>query len=95
MNLRRHNFANLTARLGALLLLCLATAAHAEPSQVVNAASGSLLAAQAAVQGAASTASGEALTATAQAGGYDWSLLIALVFGVIGLIWMRRHIANL
>lgn len=30
-----------------------------------------------------------------QAAGNDWTLVIALVFGLVGLIWMRRHIARL
>lgn len=26
---------------------------------------------------------------------YDWTLAIAFVLGIIGLVWMRRHIARL
>lgn len=27
--------------------------------------------------------------------GYDWSILIAAGFGIIGLYWIRRHISRL
>ena len=30
-----------------------------------------------------------------QVPGYDWTLAIAFLFGVVGLVWMRRHISRL
>ncbi len=35
------------------------------------------------------------VTSGAQATGFDWSLMLSLSFGVVGLIWIRRRISQL
>lgn len=73
------------------------SSASAADSAATASSASSVVAAQTALQGSTTGAiPGEALAAAAaSAGGYDWTLFIALVLGLVGLIWMRRHIANL
>ncbi|MGI9328669.1 MAG: hypothetical protein ACR2PZ_25870 [Pseudomonadales bacterium] len=73
------------------------SSASAADSAATASSASSVVAAQTALQGSTAGAiPGEVLVAAAaSAGGYDWTLFIALVLGLVGLIWMRRHIANL
>lgn len=68
--------------------VCLVVGASAEPLQGAAAAS--------ALLEAATTASLEPMAQPADSlGGYDWSLVVAFLLGIIGLISIRRHIARL
>ncbi len=70
--------------------------AYAADAATTASGASSVVASQAALQGsAASGLPPEVLASVAGAGRYDWTLAIALVLGLVGLIWMRRHIANL
>lgn len=88
MRPRNHISATVQALLSAAVLCLLAAGASADPAQ-------SLAAAQAALQGVGNGVSPETLQNAARGEGYDWSLLLALIPGIIGLVWIRRHVANL
>lgn len=75
-----------TAVVAALLAVLGATSALADTPASATAASALL---------EATANNGMEQMNQSQATGYDWTLAVAFLFGVVGLVWMRRHISRL